>query len=58
MSMGFWPTWDAIKPLQRGEFPQRKYILKEICTEIILNDFIQTLQINIIMQITMKLEAT
>ena len=24
----------AIKPLQRGGFPQRKCILKEICTEI------------------------
>ena len=24
----------AIKPLQRGGFPQRKCILKEICTEL------------------------
>ena len=30
----FGPLGTAIKPLQRGRFPQRKCILKEICTEI------------------------
>ena len=30
----FGPLGTAIKPLQRGGFPQRKCFLKEICTEI------------------------
>ena len=60
----FSPFGTAITPLQRGGFPQRKSILKDICTEIqvitTVNEFLRFHTnpglINI-MQITMKLEA-
>ena len=60
----FSPFGTAITPLQRGGFPQRKSILKDICTEIqvitTVNEFLRFHTnpglINT-MQITMKLEA-
>ena len=35
----------AITPLQRGGFPQRKCILKEICTEIIFMKYKEEIQV-------------
>ena len=34
LAQGFWPLGTAITSLQRGGFPRRKRISKDICTEI------------------------
>ena len=35
----------AITPPQRGGFPQQKYILKDICTEIIFTKYKEEIQV-------------
>ena len=61
----FGPLGTALTPLQRGGFPQRKCILKDIYTEIIFIKYKKEIQVITtvneslnIMQITMTLEAT
>ena len=41
----FGPLETAITPLQRGGFPQRKCILKDICTEIIFMKYKEEIQV-------------
>ena len=41
----FGPLGTAITPLQRGGFPQRKCILKDICTEIIFMKYKEEIQV-------------
>ena len=41
----FGPPETAITPLQRGGFPQRKCILKDICTEIIFMKYKEEIQV-------------
>ena len=41
----FGPLGTAITPLQRGGFPQRKCILKDICTEIVFMKYKKEIQV-------------
>ena len=43
--MGFWPTWNHYKPLQRDRFPWQKCIFKDICIEIIFMKYKKEIQV-------------
>ena len=41
----FGPLGPAFTPLQRGRFPQQRFILKDICTEIIFVKYKEEIQV-------------
>ena len=41
----FGPLGTSITPLQRGGFPQRKCILKDVCNEIVFMKFKKEIQV-------------